>query len=296
METCYRHPGRETGVACSNCGRPICPECMTSTPVGMRCPDCAGQRTRVRTAASVAAGAGEPIATYVLIGVNVLAFLAEIMGGGGGAGSLDGGGTLIRDAGLCGNAIGDGGVCGVQGTAPVLSEGNEVWRLVSGAFLHAGPLHLLMNMFALYVLGTLIEPAIGTARFVAIYFASLLAGSFGALLLSQSNEITVGASGAIFGLMGAAFVIARQRGVDQIASQIALFVVLNLVFSISIPGISIGGHLGGLVGGALAALAVAWAERRRSGAGRALEVAGIAIIAMASVAGALLVAGGGASA
>jgi membrane associated rhomboid family serine protease len=296
METCYRHPKRETGVACSNCGRPICPECMTSTPVGMRCPDCAGQRTKVRTAASITRGTGAPVATYVLIGVNVLAFLAEIMGGGGGAGSLDGGGTVIRDAGLCGNAIGDGGICAVQGTPPVLSEGSEIWRLVSGAFLHAGPIHLLLNMFALYILGTLIEPAIGTARFVGIYFAALFAGSFGALLLSDAHEITVGASGAIFGLMGAAFVIARQRGVDEVASQIGLFVVLNLVFTFSIPGISIGGHLGGLVGGALAALAVSWAERRSSGAGRTMEITGIAVIAMASVAGALLVAGGGGSA
>jgi membrane associated rhomboid family serine protease len=262
---------------------------MTSTSVGMRCPDCAGQRTRVRTAADVARGS-EPVATYALIAVNAIAFLAEVLGGSGG---LDGGGSLIRDGGICGNAIGGGGICGVEGTAPIASDGGEVWRIVSGAFLHAGPFHLLMNMFALYILGTLIEPAIGTARFLGIYFAALLAGSFGALLLSQDNEITVGASGAIFGLMGAAFVIARQRGVEQVASQIGLFVVLNLVFTFSIPGISIGGHIGGLIGGALAALAVSWAERRSGQTGRLMEVAGIAIIAMASVAGALLVAGGG---
>jgi membrane associated rhomboid family serine protease len=294
MATCYRHPGRETGVSCSNCGRPICPQCMTSTPVGMRCPDCAGQRTRVRNAASVVRGK-EPVATYALIGINVIAFLAEMLGGGG-AGSLEGGGSLLVDGGICGNAVGDGGVCGIEGTGATISDGGEVWRIVSGAFLHAGPFHLLLNMFALYVLGTLIEPAIGTARFLAIYFAALFAGSFGALLLSDSNEITVGASGAIFGLMAAAFVIARHRGVDQVASQIGLFVVLNLVFTFSIPGISIGGHIGGLVGGGLAALAVVYAERRAGSGGRAIEVAGIALVAVASIAGALLVAGGGGSA
>jgi membrane associated rhomboid family serine protease len=289
MATCYRHPNRETGVSCSNCGRPICPECMTSTPVGMRCPECANQRTKVRTAASVAGvGAGTPIATYVLIAINAIVLLAELMGGGG-SGSVGGGGDLIADGGICANAIGDGGICGIENTA-ILSDGGEVWRIVSGAFLHAGPFHLLLNMFALYILGSLLEPAIGTVRFLAIYFAALLAGSLGALLLSNPDEVTVGASGAIFGLMGATFVIARHRGVDQLASQIGLFVVLNLVFTFSIPGISIGGHIGGLIGGALAGLLVAYGERRVGGSSRLVEVGGIALIAIASVAGALLVA------
>ena len=108
-------------------------------------------------------------------------------------------------------------------------------------------------MFALYVLGTLLEPAIGTARFVGIYVVSILGGAFGALLLDPT-ELTVGASGGIFGLMAAAFLIARDRGLDELASQVGFFVVINLVFTFSIPGISIGGHIGGLVGGALAAL------------------------------------------
>jgi membrane associated rhomboid family serine protease len=265
---------------------------MTSTPVGMRCPECANQRTRVRTAASVAAGvgAGTPIATFVLIAINAIVLLAELMSGGG-SGSIGGGGDLIADGGLCANAIGDGGICGIENTA-IVSDGGEVWRIVTSAFLHAGPFHLLLNMFALYFLGSLLEPAIGTPRFLGIYFAALLAGSLGALLLSDPDQVTVGASGAIFGLMGAAFVIARQRGVDQVASQIGLFVVLNLVFTFSIPGISIGGHIGGLIGGALAALAVAYAERRAGGTtAKLIEVAGILAIAVASVAGALIVAG-----
>jgi len=287
VATCYRHPSRETGVSCSNCGRPICPECMTSTAVGMRCPECAGERTRVRSGVAAARSAAVPYATYTLLALNVIAFLAELMGGGGAGAPGGGGSDLIADGGLCGNAVADGGICGIDGTA-VASQGGEVYRLLTGAFLHAGPLHLLLNMFALYILGTLIEPAIGTLRFLGIYFAALFAGAFGALLLSDPNQVTVGASGAIFGLMGAGFVIARQRGIDELASQIGLFVVLNLVFTFSIPGISIGGHLGGLVGGALAALLVAAVERRaRPGATAAVEVAGIAVIAIASIAGAL---------
>ena len=287
MATCYRHPSRETGVSCSNCGRPICPECMTSTSVGMRCPECAGERTRVRSGVAAVRSAAVPYATYALLALNVIAFLAELMGGGGAGAPGGGGSDLIADGGLCGNAVADGGICGIDGTA-VASQGGEVYRLLTGAFLHAGPLHLLLNMFALYILGTLIEPAIGTLRFLGIYFAALFAGAFGALLLSDPNQVTVGASGAIFGLMGAGFVIARQRGIDELASQIGLFVVLNLVFTFSIPGISIGGHLGGLVGGALAALLVAAVERRaRAGATTAIEVAGIAVIAIASIAGAL---------
>jgi len=260
---------------------------MTSTSVGMRCPECSKERTKVKTAAGSLAGA-TPYATYALIALNAIAFLAEMLGGGG-AGTLEGGGSLIDDGGVCGNAIADGGICGGQ----LYEGGGEVFRIVTGGFLHAGPFHLLLNMVALYVLGTLVEPAIGTVRFLGIYFAALLAGSFGALLLSDPNQVTVGASGAVFGLMGAAFVIARHRGVDQIASQIGVFVVLNLVFTLSIPGISIGGHVGGLVGGALAALLVVFAERGASGVtARVIEVAGIALIAVASVIGALAAAGG----
>jgi membrane associated rhomboid family serine protease len=281
-ETCYRHPGRETGVSCSNCGRPICTECMTSTPVGMRCPECAGQRTRVRRGLSAVGVGAQPVATYALLALNVIAFVAEL-GAGGGAASVEGGGTLTSDGGLCGNAIDDGGFCGGQSY-----EGGEWYRILTAAFLHAGPLHLLMNMFVLYVLGTLVEPAIGTLRFVAIYVAALLAGSFGALLLTDPNEVTVGASGAIYGLMGAAVVIARRRGLEQVASQIGLWLALNLALTFSIPGISIGGHLGGLAGGILGAMLVSQAERRAAGrAALAIEGAGILAIAVASVAGSL---------
>ena len=256
-DTCYRHPGRETNVACSRCARPICPDCMTPSPVGMRCPECAGDRTQ---ATSVRFGRREvPYATYALIALNAIAFIAEI-GGGGGAATLEGGGSLIDDGGLFG---------------PAISEGGEWYRIVTSGFLHAGPLHLFLNMFVLYILGGVLEPAIGPARLVGIYFVSLLAGSVGALLLTP-DELTVGASGAVYGLMAATVLIARDRGVEQLASQIGIWIVINLVFTFSIPGISIGGHLGGLAGGAVAALLILAAERRPGPQTRLLELAGLA--------------------
>jgi membrane associated rhomboid family serine protease len=245
---------------------------MTVTPVGMRCPDCARERTKVRQPAGAATRNDAP-ATYALIGLCVLAFLGELFGGGG-TSTFDGGGRVIREGGLFGPAVDDG----------------EWYRLITSGFLHAGILHLGLNMFALYILGTILEPGIGSARFVAIYFVSLLGGSFGALLLDP-REITVGASGAIFGLMAATFIVARGRGMDELASQVGIFVVINLVFTISIPGISIGGHLGGLVAGGVAALLITAVERRRTQSTAAIEAVGLATLAVASVAGALIAAG-----
>jgi membrane associated rhomboid family serine protease len=268
MAVCYRHPNRETNVACSNCGRPICPDCMTSTPVGMRCPECSRQRTHVRALTPGLSSTGTP-ATFVLIALNVAAFVAEIAAGGSAA-SFQGGGKLIHDYGLAGPQVADG----------------EVYRIVTSAFLHAGPLHILLNMFALYILGNLLERGIGTARFLGVYFVSMLTGALGALLLDP-HTITVGASGAIFGLMSAAFVVARHRGIEGLASQIGFYVILNLAFTFSVPNISVGGHLGGLVGGAIAALVITRGERlARPG----VEALGLLLLAAVTVAGSLVVA------
>jgi membrane associated rhomboid family serine protease len=242
-ETCYRHPDRETRVSCSSCGRPICPDCMTPTPVGMRCPECMRQRTKV--VQGIGGGAGgfdRAPATFILIGLNVIAFLVEIASGAGGiSGSTS---KLLVDFGLFG---------------PFVAEG-EWYRLITSGFLHAGIFHILFNMFALYVIGQLLEPALGTPRFLALYFASLLAGSFGVILLDP-NALTLGASGAIFGIFAATMVIARGRGMEQIARQLGFLLVINLVFTFTVPHISIGGHLGGLAGGVICAAAVVAGER-----------------------------------
>lgn len=234
METCYRHPNRETGVRCSNCERPICPDCMTSTPVGMRCPECARQRTRAR---GISSTSNEPVLTYILIGICVAAFIGEVAGGASATGSGFGGSRLFEEGALRGSDVADG----------------DYWRVLTAGFLHAGFFHLLFNMLSLWILGTLLEPAIGQLRFALIFLVSVLAGSFGALLV-EPDSLTVGASGGIFGLMGAAVVVMRNRGINPMESGIGLWIGLNLLITFTVPNISIGGHIGGLIGGALAAL------------------------------------------
>jgi membrane associated rhomboid family serine protease len=273
-ETCYRHPDRETRVSCSSCGRPICPDCMTPTPVGMRCPECMKQRTKV--VQGVGGGTGQfgafP-ATIVLIVINVVVYLVEIAGGGGGLNNPSG--SVILNFALQGIAVGEG----------------EWYRLITGGFLHASLTHVGFNMVLLFFLGRLLEPALGTVRFLALYFACLLAGSFGALLLTDPIVITLGASGAIFGLAGAAFIIARGRNLDQIASQLGILIVINLVFSFSGSDISIGGHLGGLVAGVICGVGIVAGERGRLGPKhRVAEYLLIAAVAAISVVGALIVA------
>ncbi|HET6999649.1 MAG TPA: rhomboid family intramembrane serine protease [Solirubrobacterales bacterium] len=265
-ETCYRHPDRETGVACSSCGRPICPDCMTPTPVGMRCPECARQRTKVvRGTGGNATGFWQSPATYVLIGLNVIAYLIEIAAGTGGLNNPSG--RIVVDFGLFGPSVAEG----------------EWYRMVTSGFLHASLIHIGFNMLLLFFLGRLLEPALGTPRFVAIYFASLLAGSFGALLLDP-NALTVGASGAVFGLIGAAFVIARGRGMNALAGELGFLIVINLAFTFGASNISIGGHLGGLVGGGICAAAIVAGERGMLGPRRqAAEFAVIAAVAAISL-------------
>jgi membrane associated rhomboid family serine protease len=275
VDTCYRHPGRETGVHCSNCGRPICPECMTHAAVGIRCPECADRRTVTQRAGFTLPRA--PVVTYALIAANIVVFLlTNRIGAGGGLGF---GGTL--------NALGNRLVL----DGPDVAAG-QYYRLVSAAFVHYGVLHIGLNMYALYLLGGAFESYAGSLRFAAVYFTSALAGSFGALLLTP-HAATAGASGAIFGVMGALFVLERQRGLALLQSPIGVLIVINLAFTFGIPGISIGGHVGGLIGGALVGFALSGYGRGHMAYGRvgALSVFGIAAVAVASVAGSLAVAG-----
>lgn len=286
---CYRHPDRETRVSCSRCDRPICGDCMTPTPVGMRCPECSRDRTEVKRPAFAgqAAGFDRAPATFTLIGINAAVFIAQIATGGGG---FDGSGDLIANGALCADAVGAGGGC-----APpvVFTDGGEYWRIVTAGFLHGGILHIALNMFVLYILGTMLEPAIGTARTVAVYFAALVAGSMGALMLADPQQFTVGASGAIYGLFAAALLIAYTRGMTQAVSQLGFWLVLNLVLTFSVSGISIGGHLGGIVGGTLAGLIVLAGERRGTGQKMVgAEIAAICALTALAFVGAIVVANG----
>jgi membrane associated rhomboid family serine protease len=275
MQTCYRHPDRETAVTCSNCGRPICPDCMRQTSVGIRCPECASQRTRVSAPAFMMGN--EPRVTYAIIAANVVVFMLtnQLSGGGlGGGGSLNSLGNRLA---LWGPAV----------------EHGDWYRLVTSGFVHYGFLHIAFNMYALYILGAALERYVGSLRFALIYFLSLLAGSFGALVATPHAQ-SAGASGAIFGVMGALLVLERQRGMALLGGSIGGLLVINLIFTFAVPGISIGGHIGGLLGGIATGLVLSGYGRGNLAYGRwtPLTVIGLVGIAAVTIAGSLAVAGG----
>jgi membrane associated rhomboid family serine protease len=232
---CYRHPNRETLVSCSECGRYICEECMNFAPVGIRCPEHAtvgpgakkSATQQVRTAHRRASTVAAP-ATVALVVINVAVYLVTVFQGNGISAP---GGRLFADGGLYGPAVSDG----------------DWYRLLTAMFLHASVLHIAFNMFALYWLGTVVEEAIGTLRFLLIYFVSGLAGSAGALLLDP-DKFTVGASGAIWGIMGALLVL-EYMTTGSFAGQAMGLIMINLVITFTLPNISVGGHVGGLLGG-----------------------------------------------
>jgi membrane associated rhomboid family serine protease len=220
------------------------------------------------------------VVTRALIAINVIVFLAETAAGaplGGG-----GGGTVWNHGVLYGPAL------TAHNPSLLYSGTHEYWRLLTSGFLHDGLLHIAVNMLSLYWVGRVLEPAIGSLNFAAVYFASLLAGSFGALLFSPGDP-TVGASAAIFGIFGALIVVAHRRGIPIWQSGLGFVLVLNLVISFSFSGISVGGHLGGLIAGLIAGLLVVeLAERRRM---QSAALLGCVLIGAASVAGAIAVAG-----
>jgi membrane associated rhomboid family serine protease len=235
----------------------------------MRCPECARDRTKVKTIRTAAA---RPVVTESLIAINVAVFLAEVFAGA----SLNGGGgegTILTKGGLFG---------------PAIVHQHEYYRILTSGFLHYSVLHIAFNMIFLYIMGTMLEPAIGRLNFAVVYLTSLLAGSFGALLF-EPQALTAGASGACFGVLGALIVVARARGIPIWQSGLGITLLLNIVFSLSVAGISIGGHLGGLIGGLVTGtLIVEFSERRRN---PSLALIGCLVVAAISVAGAVAVAG-----
>jgi membrane associated rhomboid family serine protease len=273
---CYRHPDRETGLSCSECGRPICADCATFAPVGIRCPDHAGVRrsptTRVRPrpvrrAPGVALASGTAPITRALIGLNVVVYLITIVQGHGGLNNP--GGHLYVQWVLFGPLVDHGGW----------------YRLVTAMFLHGFLLHIIFNMVALWFIGAPVEQYLGPVRYVGLYFVSGLAGSAGALLQAPLVP-TVGASGAIFGILGAMMIIEWQI-TGRLAGQAMTWIVINLVISFSFSGISWGGHVGGLIGGILIMLSYAhWSDRGRAQYGQIgiPGVLGLLAVAAASIA------------
>jgi membrane associated rhomboid family serine protease len=256
---CYRHPDRETGLSCSECGRPICYECMTPAPVGIRCPEHSGKPQGIqkvtRAAERAVTGVGGRRMNAVTIGLiaaNVLVAIVELASGSNASftnnsifekGSLFASGFVSANGQLLGVAHG------------------QWWRLFTAMFLHASFFHLAVNMYSLYFVGSIMEQVIGRWRFLLLYLASGLAGSAGALVLSPLTP-TVGASGAIFGVLGGLFILERRRHIAT-GGQVAGLIVLNLVITFAFAGsISVGGHIGGLIGGSL--LMIALLQFRRS--------------------------------
>ena len=242
---------------------------MTTTPVGMRCPECAGERTKVKTIRNTVR---RPEVTLALLAINVAAFIAE------GNFSITGGpsGSVYEKGALFGS---------IQGIPTLGVAHGQWWRIVTGGFLHENLLHIAFNMYVLYVLGIMLEPALGRLRFGAIYAVSLLTGSLGALIVSP-HVPTVGASGAVFGVMGAAAVEMRARQIPIMQSGVGGLILINLVISFTLPGISWGGHVGGLIGGALAALAFQSAARLRA---QWLALAVCVVLGVAAFAGSIAV-------
>jgi membrane associated rhomboid family serine protease len=221
---------------------------MNQASVGFHCPECTrtGRQKVIRGAAALARP--RPVVALVLVAINVAIFLVEL-GSAGGAGS--------SDLSIEGSLIGRGWVFDnqwLQGPHPLAEEVGvalgDWWRIVTSGFLHINYFHIGFNMFLLWQLGLLLEGALGRVGFVVLYFMSLLGGSF-LILVITPDQPTLGASGAVFGLMGAAFVGLRSRGIDPFSTGIGPLIVLNLILTFAIPRVSIGGHIGGLVAGAI---------------------------------------------
>ncbi|MBF4572231.1 rhomboid family intramembrane serine protease [Herbiconiux sp. VKM Ac-1786] len=266
---CYRHPGRQSFVLCQRCGRTVCPECQVQAAVGVHCVECARRDRasiprpkRSRAFARRLTGADAPVVTYALIALCVVVFGLQLIPGLG-----------VTNALLFAPAY-------VQ---PETGAPLEPWRMITAIFTHSTasllPLHILLNMYSLFIFGGVLERMLGRGRYLALYLIAGLGGSVAVDLLGDPMQGTVGASGAIFGLMGAFFIINRHLGGNSI--QFVVLVVLNLAWGFFVPGISWQAHVGGIVAGGLVALVYVRTRNRRQ---RTVQIAGVAGIAVALVA------------
>ncbi len=259
MVTCYRHPDRPTGLACSRCGRPACPECLRPAAVGQHCLDCLrgagavqpqpvrrGLTGTTRQAVAAPRTTRRPYVTYGLIGFNVAVFVVCVAQAGS-TDMLDS--SLFADWALFKPFVADG----------------EYWRLITAGFLHFSLTHIAANMLSLFLLGRDLELAIGYPRYAGVYLASLVGGSAAVMLFAGDLTVNAGASGAIYGLMGAMLVIVLYMRASPV--PVLTIIGLNIVLSITVPGISLAAHLGGLLFGALATAGLIYVPRLVGSAG-----------------------------
>jgi membrane associated rhomboid family serine protease len=259
VPTCYRHPGRETYVSCVRCGRPACPDCLRSAAVGQQCIDCIRQGNRGSRQPNAVFGGRAvtgAVVTWALVVINVGLWLFELARPG-----------IANDWSMLGQAITPGGQ--LQGVAQ-----GQWYRLITSAFLPPpglgayGPLDIIFNMWALILVGPALERLLGHLRYLAVYLVSALGGSVLFYFIAPANVQALGASGAVFGLFGAWFVVARRLRLDS--RQIVFLIVINLVFGFVVPNIAWQAHLGGILAGGLLTAAYAYAPRNQ----RALVQAG----------------------
>jgi membrane associated rhomboid family serine protease len=264
---CYRHPNRETLIRCTRCDRPICPDCMRPASVGFHCPDdvaLAAKTVRApRTSVGAALRDSPPYVTGALILANFVVYLITVEQAGNG---------FRRSVGTPG-----GGLFYNWQLVPFRVDNGDYYRLITSAFLHVSLLHIGSNMLALFFVGPPLERLLGRWRFGAVYLLSALGGSAAIYAFGAVNVPVAGASGAIFGLFGACLVLVRRLGFD--AQWLVGIIVLNFVFTFSIPGISKLGHIGGFVAGCLSALAIGGLPRMNARLSNRQQAAGLSALA-----------------
>jgi membrane associated rhomboid family serine protease len=268
MATCFHHHDRETGRACTRCGRPACPDCLTQASVGSQCFECVRADAPTTTSRIRQTLRRDPLmATKFILAVNVIAFAVIALRDQ----TVSGNGRTSFDLGLFGPAVHNG----------------EWWRLLSYSVVHIGLLHIASNMFFLYILGRVFEPGVGAARFLTLYVVSVLSGAAGALIATP-HALTGGASGGVFGVAAAATLVMSRRGIRFMDTGFGPLLVLNLGLGLFISGISIGGHIGGLLCGALAAELMIQARKSEM---PVLGYVGAAVVGLASIGLAFAVSG-----
>ena len=289
VPTCYRHPGRETWIRCQRCDKPICPDCMRDASVGFQCPDCikeANKGSRQNRALYGGERSSDPrLTTFVLIGINAVVWLAITATGGRLSRLVDL--LALAPTGLCGSestpsqyypSVNDAALCqSLPGSDGVWHAGvadGAWWQLLTSAFTHVEIWHVAMNMFALFIFGPALEGIVGRTRFLAIYAIGALGSSVLVLYLAGADSSTVGASGALFGLLGALLVTARKARLNSqwLRQNLILGVIITVV---GWRAISWQGHLGGLLAGLAAAAIVAYAPKARR---TAVQWAGLGLL------------------
>ncbi|HEV3357181.1 MAG TPA: rhomboid family intramembrane serine protease [Pseudonocardiaceae bacterium] len=270
LPVCFRHGDRPTGLRCSRCDRPACPECLREASVGYQCVDCVAQGARTQRPFRQRTIAGaeltdELLVVPVLIAVNVLVYVF----------------TAIQAHSI--GAVEHSPLFGAWAEFPLAVANGNWWQLITAGFLHVTPIHIVMNMLSLWWIGKDLERILGRIRFTAVYLVSLLGGGVSVLLFADPQQQVAGASGAVFGLLGGVLVVVLRLKLNP--GAVIATIVINLVLSVAIPGISVLGHVGGLVVGGLMTAAIIYAPEKNRNTWQfgAVAVAVVALIGLVLV-------------